>query len=146
MRLNKVEIDNAEQRLRDDLFARRYLCKDELGCKGITVYRDGSRQHQTLSSPANDTGAPESLAGAPESLAVGKPRPRSRVTIGQTSKFRTGRLSCFEAWRRPGSSRRAAQRHPLPVHIHGPQRQRGSKCPLLPGRHSKGYRGSDVRI
>ena len=55
----------------------------ELGCKGITVYRDGSRQHQTLSSPANDTGAPESPAG-------GKPRPRSRVTIGQTSKFRMG--------------------------------------------------------
>jgi len=63
----------------DKVFRQAY----ELGCKGITVYRDGSRQHQTLSSPANDTGEPESLAG-------GKPRPRSRVTIGQTSKFRMG--------------------------------------------------------
>jgi ribonucleoside-diphosphate reductase alpha chain len=49
-------------------------------CKGITVYRDGSRSGQALS-----------LAKPLEPPAVFKdgPRPRCRVTTGSTSKFRT---------------------------------------------------------
>jgi ribonucleoside-diphosphate reductase alpha chain len=52
-----------------------------LGCKGVTVYRDSSRENQVFSATE---GAAES-----DSAALG-PRPRSRVTAGKTSKFRMG--------------------------------------------------------
>lgn len=54
----------------------------ESGCKGITVYRDGSRSGQTLSSSAEDRPAEEQPSSSP--------RPRDRVTTGHTSKYRTG--------------------------------------------------------
>ncbi|MEZ0227321.1 MAG: LAGLIDADG family homing endonuclease, partial [Planctomycetota bacterium] len=62
---------------------RAYLLAHELGCKGITVYRDGSREAQVLSVPAakGDHGA------MPQGR---KPRPRPEVTQGMTIKRRTG--------------------------------------------------------
>jgi ribonucleoside-diphosphate reductase alpha chain len=61
----------------DDAFQLAF----KLGCKGVTVYRDGSRSHQTLST-ANP---------GPASPTTGRtPRPRGRVMIGQTVKSRTG--------------------------------------------------------
>jgi ribonucleoside-diphosphate reductase alpha chain len=53
-----------------------------VGCKGVTVYRDGSRQKQVVSSP----GAKASSSVAPRSGL----RPRNSVTTGHTSKFRMG--------------------------------------------------------
>ena len=54
----------------------------KLGCKGTTVYIDGSRQGQTFSS----AGGPKETV-KPNGIT---PRPRSRVTSGQTFKAKVG--------------------------------------------------------
>lgn len=54
----------------------------DLGCKGTTVYRDGTRQGQTLS--ATPRGRDSTIT------PIGTPRPRCRVTTGETYKFRMG--------------------------------------------------------
>ena len=53
----------------------------QLGCKGITVYRDSSRAEQILSS---------AILPNKEDYASLEPRPRIRITTGKTSKFRMG--------------------------------------------------------
>ncbi len=67
---------------------KAYLLAYELGCKGITVYRDKSRQEQVL----NITGKQEVSAGEEAKVGPGKivPRPRPEVTTGTTTKVSTG--------------------------------------------------------
>jgi ribonucleoside-diphosphate reductase alpha chain len=60
---------------------RVYRLAFRLGCKGITVYRDGSRTGQTLSTAGQ---------GSAPSSGGTSPRPRNRVTSGKTAKFRIG--------------------------------------------------------
>lgn len=55
----------------------------QLGCKGVTVYRDGSRQMQVLS-----TGKTSSSSN--EDKDIISPRERPSVTYGRTEKIKTG--------------------------------------------------------
>ncbi len=59
-----------------------YLLAHKLGCKGITVYRDGSREAQVL-----NVGVP---TAEEEEAAITEPRPRPDVIRGTTQKILTG--------------------------------------------------------
>lgn len=63
--------------------ARVYQLAYDLACKGVTVYRDGSREAQVLS-----TGQTAMSRDAPGRKLV--PRPRPSITVGSTIKMRTG--------------------------------------------------------
>lgn len=60
----------------------------ELGVKGVTIYRDGSKENQVLTT--GKSAKPSADAG--ESVRAGdiEPRPRPSVTIGRTEKIQTG--------------------------------------------------------
>jgi ribonucleoside-diphosphate reductase alpha chain len=66
--------------------ARAYRLAYELGCKGITVYRDGSRQEQVLST--GTLGKKEDASQQQVNTII--PRPRPSVTVGVTEKVKIG--------------------------------------------------------
>jgi len=60
--------------------AEIFTLAHDLGCKGVTVYRDGSRDSQVLSVGTK---------GAPHAGGI-VPRPRPQVTTGRSEKFKIG--------------------------------------------------------
>ena len=64
-----------------------YMLAYRLGCKGVTLYRDGSREHQVLTAGGGQAADPEP---APQFQQI-QPRPRPTITSGTTQR---ARLSC----------------------------------------------------
>ncbi|OGX36504.1 MAG: ribonucleoside-diphosphate reductase, adenosylcobalamin-dependent [Omnitrophica WOR_2 bacterium RIFCSPHIGHO2_02_FULL_50_17] len=76
--------------------AKAYGLAYELGCKGITVYRDGSREDQVLNitktKQAEGGDLKQKLPSGLGEVAYGhiEPRPRPEMMVGMTSKVTTG--------------------------------------------------------
>jgi ribonucleoside-diphosphate reductase alpha chain len=64
-----------------------YITAFELGCKGITIYRDKSREEQVLNVGRSECKKDSVVVGGKKEIA---PRPRPEVTIGTTTKVATG--------------------------------------------------------
>ncbi len=70
---------------------KAYLLAFDLHCKGITVYRDGSREDQVLNIGVAETEAPKEIhVEVPPGPAVVRPRARPDVITGRTQKILTG--------------------------------------------------------
>lgn len=69
-----------------------YILSYKLGCKGITVYRDGSRAEQVLSieKPKENQVSVQESKPADAAEKVIYPRPRAEVIMGTTTKISTG--------------------------------------------------------
>jgi ribonucleoside-diphosphate reductase alpha chain len=99
-------INFANSATREDI-AEAYRLADELNCKGLTVYRDGSREEQVLSTGTSTAQRlaekrvevngqlapgqviPPTIPFIPEVNTV-VPRPRPTTTIGATEKIKIG--------------------------------------------------------
>ncbi len=75
-----------------------YLLAYKTGCKGVTIYRDGSRDDQVLSTGATEKARKAAVANhlitvasaSPELAEEKKPRSRPALTQGVTQKLPTG--------------------------------------------------------
>ena len=66
---------------------KAYLLAYELGCKGITIYRDRSREEQVLNVNRRGEKQEQKFAEPKREIV---PRPRPEVIIGTTTKVATG--------------------------------------------------------
>jgi ribonucleoside-diphosphate reductase alpha chain len=68
--------------------SKTYLLAYQKGCKGVTVYRDGSRKYQVLTTKKTEQVAEQDV----KVIITDKvePRPRPEVTVGRTHKIRAG--------------------------------------------------------
>ncbi|MBF0521673.1 MAG: vitamin B12-dependent ribonucleotide reductase [Candidatus Omnitrophica bacterium] len=77
---------------KDDV-KKAYLLAYQLKCKGITVYRDGSREDQVLNITKKEDSslvAQAPLPSTPQASGSIEPKPRPEVILGHTSKASTG--------------------------------------------------------
>ncbi len=69
-----------------------YMLAHKLDCKGVTIYRDGSREGQVLSLGAGTKAAEKAPAAQDTEMypAIIRPRPRPELTHGMTEKMKIG--------------------------------------------------------
>jgi len=73
-----------------DEVARVYELAYELGCKGVTIYRDRSRAVQVLYKGVTETGQVKPKAELALTVVERRPKARQDVIHGSTRKIRTG--------------------------------------------------------
>ncbi len=73
----------------DDIF-ESYILAHELGCKGLTVYRSGSRTYDVLSKKGTHSTKEHIEQQIEEKRVTKKPRHRPVVTTGITERVRVG--------------------------------------------------------
>ncbi|MHA1116246.1 MAG: LAGLIDADG family homing endonuclease, partial [Candidatus Heimdallarchaeaceae archaeon] len=66
--------------------AKAYKLAHKLGCKGVTVYRDGSRKYQVLSTKTKKKKKEKPVVTSAKVV----PRARPEITTGRTHKVRSG--------------------------------------------------------
>ena len=69
---------------------RVYMLAYQLGCKGVTVYRDGSREAQVLTVGVQAPARVEHPGPVVARAGSISPRPRPTITRGSTEKIKTG--------------------------------------------------------
>ncbi len=69
---------------------KAFMLAYELGCKGLTVYRDGSREEQVLSLRKKEEEKKREKIHAVKPVTLIEPRPRPKVTRGRTIETKTG--------------------------------------------------------
>lgn len=67
-----------------------YMLAYDLGCKGVTIYRDGSRDEQVLTVSTVDKSKDNKPAPAELYKREIEPRKRPEITTGKTIKMKTG--------------------------------------------------------
>ncbi len=71
--------------------AKAYFLAYELGCKGVTVFRDGCRDTQVLNigKQKKDTAEEPEVVGSGAYVSKVTPRKRGKFTVGRTEKLQT---------------------------------------------------------
>ncbi|MFH0976220.1 MAG: vitamin B12-dependent ribonucleotide reductase [Spirochaetota bacterium] len=82
-------VNFANTATKDDI-EKVYRLAYKLDCKGVTVYRDGSREMQVLSRKSGKEKANANIAPTEERQDQMAPRPRNEVIHGSTRKMTTG--------------------------------------------------------
>ncbi|VAX20354.1 Ribonucleotide reductase of class II (coenzyme B12-dependent) [hydrothermal vent metagenome] len=67
-----------------------YISAYDFGCKGVTIYRDGSRDEQVLSTGSTNDKAKDNGDKIETVAAKVKPRPRPDIVFGSTQRINTG--------------------------------------------------------
>ncbi|MFC1715339.1 vitamin B12-dependent ribonucleotide reductase [Candidatus Poribacteria bacterium] len=80
---------NFENNATTDDVENVYMLAYKLGCKGVTIYRDGSRDEQILNIGKTQKAQGETEADEHAARGSMAPRPRPSVTMGATRKVET---------------------------------------------------------